>query len=113
MYCTVMGADRLRWLTEQPAFSAKAVLNEHGVLFFPPSGQHKDQKATGISYEEEYQGNALAATISPGRLDIRFHQQFTEERVMRIVSRLASESQLQFLRGWDVTYQGKAIGRFD
>jgi hypothetical protein len=51
-------------------FSAKAVFNQHGVIFFPVDRQHRDQKAPGISYADQSAGNALAVMLSPGMIEI-------------------------------------------
>jgi len=38
-------------------------MNEIGILIFPASAQHATVKADGISYEDDYKGNALAAVF--------------------------------------------------
>src|SRR5258707_859865 len=71
-----MFIDGIAFLEEQIAnrgFSAKAVMNEHGAVFFPSHLQHRDQKAANVSYEDNYAGNALAAMIAPGRSWARAH----------------------------------------
>ena len=85
------------------------VFNEAGAIFFPANLQHRDQKAAQISYEDDYAGNALAAMLAPGRVEIRYHKNFSDERVTQIVRNLMTEPSLAFMRGWQVTYQGRAL----
>jgi len=56
----LIGADYLEELVEQGGFySAKVVFNAKGAIFFPVNQEHRNQKASGISYEDNYKGNAL------------------------------------------------------
>jgi hypothetical protein len=103
------GVELLETLAKQAGFSAKMILNDAGAIFFPSHLQHREQKGPQISYEDEYAGNALAATLAPGRIEIRYHRDFTDGRVARLVSALLSEPRLAFMRGWQVTYQGRAL----
>ena len=105
----LIGAEAIRTLTNQSGFSAKVVFNENGVLFFPATQEHRDHKAEGISYEDDYRGNALAAMLSPGKMDIRFHEKFSDERVRLIVEALIKHDDLEFMRNWSFTYQGRGI----
>ncbi|MDX2200325.1 MAG: hypothetical protein SF069_15300 [Phycisphaerae bacterium] len=107
---TLIGAEYLARLASQGGFSAKMVFNEHGAIFFSASCQHRDEKAPGISYEDDYKGNALAAMLAPGRIDVRYHAGFTDRRVGQILKELVHEPALQFLRGYEATYQGRPIG---
>lgn len=52
-----------------------------------------------VSYEDDRRGNALAAMLALGRIEIRYHREFSDGRVERLVS----------TRGWVVTYRW-AIG---
>jgi hypothetical protein len=99
----------LETITKQAGFSAKVVLNEAGALFFPSHIQHREQKGPAISYEDDYAGNALAAMLSPGRIEIRYHRDFGDARVANLVRALLSEQRLAFMRGWQVTYQGRTL----
>lgn len=107
---TLIGAEYLARLASQGGFSAKMVFNEHGAIFFSTSCQHRDEKAPGISYEDDYKGNALAAMLAPGRIDVRFHAGFSDRRVRELLTALVHEPALQFLRGYEATYQGRSIG---
>ncbi len=72
----IIGADYLTSLLSEGSFSAKMVFNANGAIMFPVSQEHRDQKAPGISYEDGYQGNALAAMLAPGKIEIRGHRIF-------------------------------------
>ena len=101
---TIIGTETL-----QQGGSFKAVLNETGVLLFPTSQQHFTMKVAGISYEDDYRGNALAAIFQPGHCEIRGHQDFSPARVQAVWDQLARQSGLEALRSYRVLYQGKAL----
>lgn len=65
---TVAGIESIKHCIEQPGYFVKCLLTDSVAVFFSGSIQHRDVKRDGVSYEDEYRGNALAATISPGRL---------------------------------------------
>jgi hypothetical protein len=94
---------------DHPGFTAKAVLNQHGIIFLPARAQHRDSKATNISYEDDYKGNALAAMLTPGRIEIRYHKAFTDDAVADLLEALTAHPDLAFMRGWSATYQGRPI----
>src|SRR5262249_17050155 len=89
----------------------KMVFNANGIIFFPATQQHRDQKAAGISYEDDYRGNALAAILENGRLDIRFHKDFSPQRVVLVIDSLATVTELAFFKQLRVTYQGRELAR--
>lgn len=97
--------------TDQPPLSGKFIVNENAIVFFPASHQHKDTKQHGLSYEDGYAGNAVAGTFGSGRIDIRYHEKFSDERIRTIWSQLRSEARLSFLRDWKLYYQGRPITR--
>jgi hypothetical protein len=103
------GVEFLESLASQAGFSAKMVFNENGAMFFASSLQHRDQKGPQISYEDNYAGNALAAMLAPGHIEIRYPQRFTDRRVADIIETLLAEPLLGFMRGWEVTYQGRTL----
>ena len=103
------GVEFMLSLVEEDHFSAKMVLNESGAIFFGVNQQHCDQKAEGIPYEDNYKGNALAAMLAPGKVEIRYHKYFSDNRVASIVASLMEQPRLSFMKGWQVTYQGRAI----
>ncbi len=93
----------------KPFFEVKMVFNENGAIFFSVDKHHRDMKGPGISYEDDYKGNALAAMLAFGKVEIRFHGSFSDVRVASIVSSLIKNEGLIFLDGWQVTYQGRVL----
>jgi hypothetical protein len=106
---SVSGLELIRGLMGQKNFEAKCVLNENGLVFFPASQQHKSVKASGISYEDDYLGNALAAMVKPGCLEVRYHRDFSDDRVRSLWSLILAEPGLSILHQWKIWYQGREI----
>jgi hypothetical protein len=105
----LIGLDSLLPLLPDKSFSAKMVFNQHGAIFFPVARQHREMKAAGISYEDDYKGNALAAMLSPGKIEIRYHKAFPDREVARIIGLLRQERAASFLADWHPTYQGRPL----
>jgi hypothetical protein len=106
----ILGAAYLKSLVSQPGgFSAKMVFNANGAITFPVSEAHRDQKAAGISYADDYAGNALAAVLARGKIEVRYHRDFTDSQVAAIIVALCSQPELSFMRDWRVTYQGRVL----
>lgn len=105
----LIGVDYLRSCVERDQFAAKMVFNETGAIIFPVSAEHRDQKSPSISYEDDHQGNALAAMLTAGRIEVRFHRQFSDERVASLVRQMLATPDLAIANGWHVTYQGRKI----
>lgn len=103
------GIDFIAEMSKKDHFTAKLVFNDKGAIFFPASTQHRDMKGPSVSYEDNYKGNALAAMISPGRIEVRFHQSFPDARVAEIIRDLLAQTGLEFMDGWQVTYQGRKL----
>lgn len=79
-------------LAEESHFQAKMVFNDRGAIFLSVRDEHRFHEAAGISYEDNYKGNALAAMLGPGTIEIRYHEGFTDRRVARIVRSLLEHS---------------------
>ena len=105
----IIGVDYLNPLLDEGGISAKMVFNATGALFFPISQEHRDQKSDGISYEDDYRGNALAAILTPGKIDIRWHKSFSDSRVAEIIGALRNHPELSCLKNWTVLYQGRNV----
>ena len=105
----VVGLDHLLALVNGTTFEAKMVLNERGAVFGPVSTQHRDLWANGIVYADDYKGNAVAAMLGPGKIEVRFHKAFTDDDVARMIRALATEPSLGFIRQWPATYQGRLL----
>ena len=105
----LIGVEFMLSLVEEDHFSAKMVFNDKGAIFFRVNQQHCYQKAEGISYKDNYEGNALAAMLAAGKVEIRYHQQFSDNRVASIMASLMEQPRLSFMKGWKVTYQGRVL----
>jgi hypothetical protein len=105
----IVGADYIERMALDEPVRLKMVFNYVGAIIFPETQEHRDQKAAGISYEDNYAGNALAAMLTRSRIEVRFHQRFSAEQVSAILSQLLREPVLQVLRPWERTYQGQVL----
>ncbi len=105
----VIGWERVESLLRDAHYQFKVVLNEQGAIFLPASEQHCDASAESIAYRDNYQGNALAAMVTPGLIEVRYHRAFDDARVRRIVSALLAEPQTRALAGFRATYQGRSL----
>jgi hypothetical protein len=106
---TIVGAELLERLFAGEIHQAKMVFNARGAVVFPVARQHRQMKAEGISYEDNYAGNALAAMLRRDAIEIRFHQAFSDRALARIVQKLLTSPELGPLAGVRVTYQGRAL----
>ena len=99
----------LKGVLANPHYQFKAIFNASGIIFYAGGRQHKETQAEGICYEDGLAGNALAAVVSPGQIDIRNHPRFVAEVVKRILEEILRDERLEALRGFTVTYQRKVI----
>ena len=105
----VYGLDSVRCELESDGYFFKLLANERAALFFPRSTEHRDAKAHGLDYEDDSKGNAVAATVAPGRVDFRRHRAFSDERIKSIALALLGHPDVQFAHGFQVTYQGRLL----
>lgn len=103
------GTETLLSELAKPGYFFKAVMNDAGVVFFPGSAQHNTVKVAGLSYEDNYKGNALAVVITARRIEIRRHEGFSTARVAQIVRRLLSQPGTEILQDFRVTYHRDTI----
>ncbi len=105
----IRGAEHLEEVFAGRVHDAKMVFNDRGAVVFPTTQQHREMKAEGISYEDDYRGNALAAMLRRDAIEIRFHREYDDRVVTRIVSRLLTLPELAGLAIAQVTYQGRPL----
>ena len=105
----LIGLESVVRLTDEEHYLFKAIANETGAIFFPSSTEHRDAGQFGIRYADNYEGNALAAVIKPGRIEFRFHKQFSDERVRQIAAEVLSDPLLDFANTFTVTYQNRIL----
>ena len=87
----------------------KFLLNDSSIVFFPASQQHRDIKTHGLSYEDDYRGNAVAGIIMPERVEVRFHSAFSDERIRGLWSRLLMIPEIARAGLGRLYYQGREI----
>src|SRR6185295_16178087 len=102
----VINADLLDH-TQRPL---KFILNDSGIYFFPATQQHRDTKSHGVSYEDDYRGNAVAGIVMANRVEIRFHKAFSDERIRTIWRSVLSSPKLASAKLGRLYYQGREIG---
>lgn len=105
----VIGAESLTELFAGRVPDVKMVFNQHGAILFPSGRQHRDMKLEGISYEDNYAGNALAAMVRKDAIEIRYHKGFDDAVVARIVRDALAQPALRSLARARVTYQGRGV----
>jgi hypothetical protein len=96
-------------LPVQAAGTSKFILNDSGIHFFPATQEHRDTKSQGLSYEDDYRGNAVAGLVMPGRVEIRFHKAFSDDRIRTIWRSVLSSPELANARFGQLYYQGREI----
>ena len=96
-------------LLTPPRGTLKFILNESGLVFFPAKQEHRDIKLPGLSYEDDYRGNAVAGLVLPERVDIRYHQHFSDERIRNLWSRIVTLPEIARARLGPLYYQGREI----
>lgn len=104
-----VGLDLLEATLRGTTHSAKMVFNEHGAIVFSAGSQHRDMKLDGVSYEDDYNGNALAAMIMPCKIEVRYHARFKAPQVAALLNRFLGGAGLLPFPGLTLTYQGKAV----
>ncbi len=87
----------------------KFILNDSGIYFFSATQQHRDAKSHGLSYEDDYRGNAVAGMVMPERVEIRFHKAFSDDHIRTIWRRALSSPELAGAKLGRLYYQGREI----
>ncbi len=105
----VYGFDSIAPMLKQDGYLFKVIVNDSGVVFFPQTTEHRDATQPGIKYADDSLGNALAAMVKSGRIEFRFHRQFTDERVRQLAVRMMALPEMEFARSFIVTYQARTL----
>ena len=103
-----MRAVGVELLNESPR-NLKFILNDSAIIFFPSNQQHREIKLEGLSYEDDYRGNALAGLFTPERIEIRFHRSFSYEHVKNLWTRVLKIPEIATAKLGSVYYQGRHI----
>ncbi len=104
-----LGLESIAQEVATEGYFVKCIVNSSGAIFFPGTVQHRDVKRESVSYEDDYRGNALAATITPGKIDIRFHQNYPDDTVRSIFEELLGLPNLAWATSFTVRYQGRTL----
>ena len=105
----IIGGDFLQATLREEGYFLKAILNQSAVHFFVATTEHRDATQPGLRYDDESQGNALAATIKPERIDIRGHDAYSEGQVTAMMRTLLNQPEAQCLKGFTVYYRGQRL----
>lgn len=96
-------------LLDQAQGTFKFILNDSGIYFFPATQQHRDTKSHGLSYEDDYRGNAVAGLMMSDRVEIRFHKAFSDDHIRTIWRRVLSSPEVAKFRLGKLYYQGRVL----
>ena len=110
----VYGRDDVQPQLANEGYFFKGLLNAQAIAFFVAriaghEVQHRDVKHPELSYEDDYKGNAMALVIKPKKIEIRFHDRFSDSEVGKITKEIKELPELEFARDFQVTYQGRVI----
>lgn len=106
---TIHGLDTIQAELSNMGYFFKAIANESEIAFFSGAIQHRDVKISGLSYEDDYRGNALACVIQPGQIQVRYHTRYTDASVEHIFRGVLSIPEVSNLSSFSVTYQGRTL----
>ena len=105
----IVNAELVRRALKQPGATVKFILNDNAIVFFSATQQHRDIKTDGLSYEDNYQGNAAAGLLSSGHVEVRFHARFSESHIRTLWSRIRALPELHDLDLGKLYYQGREV----
>jgi hypothetical protein len=109
MTMRVYGLDAIRSQIDSGGYEVKLVAHDQAVVLLPRTSEHREAKIPGLSYEDDSRGNAMAAMMSPGRIEFRYHRAFSDERVRQIALAMLHHPDLGFAKHFQVTYQGRVL----
>jgi hypothetical protein len=93
-------------------YRLKAVVNSRGIVVGPMSLQHTELRAPGVAFLGDTTGDAVAAVIYNGRIEFRAHPAVDGDAASDSLHRvLAAHPALAPLRGFEIVYGGKKLGR--
>ena len=104
-----LGIESITQEIAAEGYFVKCIVNSSAAIPLPGTIQHRDVKREGVSYEDDYRGNAMAVTITPGKIDIRFHQNYPDDAMRTIFEGLLWLSDMSWATGFTVRYQGRNL----
>jgi len=105
----IVNAELVRRALEKPEATVKFIINDAAVVFFSATQQHRDVKTHGLSYEDNYRGNAAAGLLGVGRVEIRFHAHYSASHIRTLWSRVQAMPELIGLELGNLYYRGQEI----
>ncbi len=105
----ILGEDLLRSALESEGFFIKLIINETAANFFPATIEHRNATIEGLQYLDDSMGNALAGTIKPNQIDVRYHKAFSDERVCANFELMFMMLDLDRADSFSVYYQGRLL----
>jgi len=105
----VYGRDAIESILQEDRYVFKLLANDHGVLLFSRDIEHEQISEPDIRFEADSVGNALAGVVKPGHIELRFHDDFGDERVRLLMERMLALPEMTFARGFEVVYQGRVL----
>lgn len=104
-----LGLESISSAISAEGYFVKCIVNPAAAVFFPGTIQHRDIKREGVSYEDDYRGNALAVTITPRMIDVRFHKEYADSLVASIFDQLLALPGMEWASDSTVRYQGRVL----
>lgn len=104
----IYGLESVEPELKNKEFVFKGIANDQAVVFFSSTLKHRDVKLEGLSYEND-DGNALAVTVFPRRMEVRSHRSFEPTRVRTIFRELLRDPQMAWGADHSVSYQGRDL----
>jgi len=105
----IINSELLQTALASNGLTVKFLLGEGVILFFPVTQQHRDIKSHGLSYEDDYRGNAVAGLVTPSGAEIRFHKAYSDDRIRALWARLRALPEFSDARLSRLLYQGREI----
>ena len=105
----VYGLEEVSQELAQTGYFVKCLLNREALLLFSSLIQHRDVTRHGLSYEDDYRGNAMAGIVKPGKIEVRFHAAFEDVIVKSLFSELFCMPEMNWASNKIVEYQGRIL----
>jgi hypothetical protein len=105
----ILGVDSIRSELDSGGYVVKFLASDHVAIFFPRTTEHRDAGIQGLTYKDDSKGNALAGMMSPGRIEFRNHNRYSDERVKGIALAIINHPDMAFAREFTVIYQGRLL----
>ncbi|MBA2113121.1 hypothetical protein [Bremerella alba] len=105
----VYGRDSIETILQEDSYLFKLLVNDHGVLLFSRDTEHEQISEPDIRFETDSVGNALAGVVKPGHIELRYHDDFGDERVRLLMQRVIELPEMAFAQSFEVVYQGRVL----